>query len=312
MVTFGSKPPSGDPCAGIEDDGERLACYDARAALPPPRERSFLERHWDLYGDSRLFQPWPHRPNYVLPARWTSDANEAPVGGSDPGEVEPSDVQSVEAKFQISFKTKLLRHLFGGPADLWFGFTQQSHFQVYNASESRPFRETDFQPEAFVVFPLRRTWGSWTLRLIGVGFVHQSNGQSEPLSRSWNRVYAVAGIERRSLVFHVRPWMRVDSTSAESDDNPGITDLVGHMEVVAQWSPPRGASARGSHILTVRGTTNFDVGDHKGSLEANWFFPIHERLRAQLQVFTGYGENLLDYDHPQTTAGIGLLLFDPF
>jgi phospholipase A1 len=290
-------------CAAIADDEERLACYDALAARP---RGTFLERHWDLRGEGRLFRPWPHRPNYVLPVRWTDDPNEAPFSDTTDGETgEAPDVQSVEAKFQISFKTKLFDGVFGGPGDLWFGYTQQSHFQVYNASESRPFRETDFEPEAILAFPARLSWGAWTWRMIGTGFVHQSNGRSGTLSRSWNRIYALAAVEREHLAIHVRPWVRIDSKDADEDDNGGITDHIGRFETVVQWSP-------GRQVLLARGRSNLDPGGHKGSLQVDWFSPIGDRIRGQVQVFTGYGESLIDYDHSQTTVGVGILVFDPF
>ncbi len=294
-------------CARIEDAGERLACYDtltaARAAVAPDQ---FIERHWDLGGEARLFQPWPHRPNYGLPTRWSNGPNDAPfrdvaaATGSD-----PIDIQSVEAKFQISFKTKLLEGLLGGPGDLWFGYTQQSHFQIYNRSDSRPFRETDFEPEAIVTFPLRRKLGGWTWRLAGLGIVHQSNGRSEPLSRSWNRLYALAGIERGRMSIHVRPWYRFDSTASADDDNPRIEDFVGRLETIVLWHTRR-------HVFSFRGRSNLDAHGHRGSLQVDWFFPIGHRIRGQIQAFSGYGESLIDYNHRQNTVGIGFLLFDPF
>ena len=58
--------------------------------------------------------------------------------------------------------------------------------------------------------------------------------------------------------------------------------------------------------------SNADTGHHRGSLQAEWFFPIRNRVRGQLQLFSGYGESLIDFDHRQSTIGVGVLLFDPF
>ncbi len=296
---FGAEP---DPCAEIEADAERLECYDAQAESDAAQANaSFLERHWDLNDKGRRFQPWAHRPVYMLPVRWTGNTNEEPFEAV----VANPDIQSVEAKFQISFKTKVFRDVFGGPGDLWFGYTQQSHFQVYNGSESRPFRETDFEPEAIWTFPVRRSWGGWNWRMVGVGVVHQSNGRSEPLSRSWNRIYAIAAAESGNFSVHVRPWVRFDSTDAEDDDNPDIEDFIGRFETVVQWKARR-------HVLAFRGRSSLKFDGHKGSIQADWFFPIRERVRGQLQVFSGYGESLIDFDHRHTAIGFGVLLFDPF
>jgi phospholipase A1 len=294
-------------CAALEDERERLACFDALAAEEARRRaESDLERLWDLSDRATLFRPWAHRPNYVLPVRWSDDPNEEPfVADTAPGE-EPLDLDPVEAKFQISFKTKLIDDLLGSAGDLWFAYTQQSHFQIYNDDASRPFRETDFEPEVLVSFPARHAWGGWTWRVVGAGFVHQSNGRSQPLSRSWNRVYGFAAVERGEVSIQLRPWVRIDPSGDDpDDDNPQISDYIGRFEALVLWTPGRFA-------LLGRGRTNLDLGEFRGSLQFDGFVPLRDSVRLQLQLFTGYGESLIDYDHRQTTLGVGVLLFDPF
>ncbi len=295
-------------CAAIEDDQQRLACYDAAAVeQEKSRGETFLERLWDLSDRAKPFQPWAHRPNYILPARWSDSPNDEPVRELAAAAPEPGlGLQSVEVKFQISFKTKLLDDIFRGPGDLWFGYTQQSHFQIYNARASRPFRETDYEPELILTFPARQRWGLWTWRVFGAGIVHQSNGRSEPLSRSWNRVYALVAIERGNVSIQFRPWWRFDGNAdSPGEDNPQITDYIGRFESTLVWTPRR-------HALVLRGRTNADVREPRGSLEADWFWPLGQKVRGQLQLFTGYGESLIDYNHRQTAIGVGILLFDPF
>lgn len=294
-------------CAAVVDSAERLACFDAVMREEPEAPKAtFLERHWDLAGQGGVLRPWPHRPTYVLPGRWTDDVNDEPFAeaGGDAATAPPK-VQSIEAKFQVSFKTKLWEGMFGGPGNLWFGYTQQSHFQIYNASESRPFRETDFEPELIAAFPTRRTWGAWSWRMVGVGVAHQSNGRSEPLSRSWNRIYGIVAGERGNLALQLRGWVRFDSTDRQDDDNPEIEEFIGRAEALVNYMA-------GRHVLGLRFRSNVDPDPHRGSFQADWFYPIGERLRGQVQLFTGYGESLIDFDHRQTALGVGFLLFDPF
>jgi phospholipase A1 len=54
------------------------------------------------------------------------------------------------------------------------------------------------------------------------GFVHQSNGRNEPISRSWNRIFANFVFEKGNLVFSLKPWYRISEDEAD-DNNPDIT-----------------------------------------------------------------------------------------
>ena len=153
----------------------------------------------------------PYQAVYVLPVSWRQNINANPCSpnpancASGAG----SNYQHTEVKFQVSLKTKLWQDILGSPLDLWAAYTQQSFWQLYDAANSRPFRETDYQPEAWLTLPLSLgpQWLQW--RMINLGMVHQSNGQSDPLSRSWNRVYATLRVHvgrvehvRQALVAH--------------------------------------------------------------------------------------------------------------
>ena len=106
----------------------------------------------------------------------------------------------MEAKFQVSLRSKIFEGLLLPNADLWFAYTQRSMWQVWNPQESSPFRSTDYQPEAIYTVPVAGWLGRWPggfkWEMAQFGLAHQSNGQSGPNSRSWNRVYASASITR--------------------------------------------------------------------------------------------------------------------
>lgn len=271
------------------------------AGAKPPAGRSILTRLWDLDHVEGKARFSGYRPMYFLPARVTSDVNEVPYQEAQGAESPSAHIESVEAKFQISLKWKFAQQILRDRADFWVGYTQQSHWQIYNAEASRPFRETNYEPEAMLVFPTRFRFLGMDGRFARVGFVHQSNGRAVPLSRSWNRIYGQVGFERGRFALLVRPWWRVDG-GGEDDDNPGIENYVGRIELT-------GIHELRKHVVTWNVRSSLRLDPTRGSLQTEWAFPLHENLRGYIQAFTGYGESLIDYDHHQTTLGVGVLVF---
>ncbi|MEL1264174.1 phospholipase A [Pseudoxanthomonas putridarboris] len=266
---------------------------------------SLLDSRWELAKDSKLgvFQMRGYKPVYLLPAFWTSSTNETPFSPNPDNTVtEPQDLQDVETKFQFSFKTKFAENLFGDNGDLWGAYTQSSRWQVFNSEESRPFRETNYEPEVMLVFRNNYSLGEWKGRMAGVGLNHQSNGRGDPLSRSWNRVIATIGLDRDNWALVLRPWWRVPD--GNDDDNPDIEDYIGRGDAMLTYT-------RNGHMLTVLGRHTLRGGDDsRGALQVDYGFPINGTFRAHLQFFHGYGESLIDYNHKATYLGLGISLLD--
>ena len=208
----------------------------------------------------------------------------------------------------MSLRAKAVSDLLLPDADLWLAYTQRSLWQLYNSQESAPFRSTDYQPEAIYVVPVpekaRELPFGWQWRMVQVGIAHQSNGQSIPQSRSWNRVYRGAGFERNEFGLQWRVHRRLPE-SREDDDNPDLTDYIGRGEILATWLP-------GAATASLAWRTNLRSLS-RGSVQLDMTYPVLSGelagLRWHLQLFHGYGETLLDYNHRQTTLGLGLSLF---
>lgn len=69
--------------------------------------------------------------------------------------------------------------------------------------------------------------------------MHQSNGQSDLLSRSWNRIYLMGAAEKvrgpeSSLRLQGRIWKRLHEVSVD-DENPDIENYVGRAELNGTW-----------------------------------------------------------------------------
>jgi phospholipase A1 len=268
-----------------------------------PRLGMFAER-WGLgiAPEDRRFDLRPHQPTYLLLARHSDGENRLPTSPAKPPLPAPLAIQDTEAKFQLSFKVKLadFERRAGMPLAIWAAYTQQSHWQVYDVGESRPFRETNYEPEVFVATHPDREVLGWRWRLAAVGLNHQSNGRAEPLSRSWNRVLVQFGFERGAVGIIVRPWLRVGE-DAGTDDNPDITRYLGHGDLTVVW-------AAGAHRFALG--ARLHPGSGKGALQGQWSFPLARRVRGLVQAFSGYGESLIDYNVRQSTIGVGVSLAD--
>ncbi|MBE9564154.1 MAG: phospholipase A [Proteobacteria bacterium] len=259
----------------------------------PVAKRIELEEETEL----NPFVLTAHKPNYFLPLAYNFDRNEKPFRS----EFDNGKMDSTEMKFQVSLKFPVWKGLYKGHGDVYVAYTNLSFWQAYNDNISSPFRETNHEPEIFLSF--KNNWKFWgiTNNLINVGVVHQSNGQSGSLSRSWNRVYANFVFQKDNFTISLKPWLRIIEDD-NNDDNPDIEKYLGHGElrVGYKW---------GEHTLSSMFRHNFR-SDTKGAIELGWSFPLLNRMRGYVQYFYGYGESLIDYNESTNRLSVGIALTD--
>lgn len=338
-------------CANLTGDREaRLACFDHWAAqqaaaplpqapgaelqdTPPPvaisittlaaddcRSPRFSEmsRFWELEAgtDCGTFGIRGFRP---ISLSWiaSNSVNTQPASTS-PGHTAATaqPYSPSETRIQLSVRTKIAQGLLTRQPwlrdSLWFGYTQQSYWQLFNGGLSRPFRSTDHEPEITYVYPTDAPLPlGWRLRYSGLSLMHHSNGQDLPLSRSWNRVVLMAGMEHGSQFrLQGRLWKRHNEKAA-GDDNPAISDLVGRAELAGIWNVNKDNTLG----FTLRHSLNADAN---GSVRLEWLRSIANDgtvghptgLRLHTQLFSGYGDSLVDYNRRRTVLSIGLSLVD--
>lgn len=248
-----------------------------------------------------------HKKNFVMPISYTRKLNSRVYG--DLSEELPQFLDKEEVNFQLSLKAQLNEQdLFFNDDALFLGFTLKAWWQLYAKDVSSPFREINYQPEIFYLTPMSyKPFGGTTS--IAVGLEHQSNGQIQGISRSWNRLYTALLFEKDNYFGVIRPWYRLPEDEKSSpvdpkgDDNPDILDFMGHGEMLLGW--------RGSkYEFSANFRNNFSTG--KGGTELSMSFPLFGRFRGVVQYFNGYGDSLIDYDHFQQRIGVGILLSNLF
>jgi len=332
-------------CQGTLDNNERLACYDrifgttatvltetetsataaaeadvevkpqaaieTEVAAEPVAVATVMQKYWELTPEEKRdrFVFRTYQPNFFLPAHITSNINKSPQSPTRGQAEESENYKQMESKLQISLRAKLMTEFLLPGADLWFAFSQRSMWQLWNNQDSAPFRNTDYQPELIYVVPVAEQWGDlpgdWQVRMLQFGIAHQSNGQAKPLSRSWNKVYGGLAIDKGEFGLNWRYDQRI-SENGEEDDNPDLIDYIGSHEISASWLPGD-ATAQ----LTWR---NDFAYLSRGSWQLDLTYPVDsskiDGLRWHLQLFSGYGETLLDYNFRQNSIGLGVMLFN--
>lgn len=259
-----------------------------------------LSEIWELDPETEkeTFLITTYKPVYVLPFRFSSHRRDAPfVVPADEVPVEKTlELDNVEATIQLSLKSKIAQNILGKGA-LWIAYTQKSYWQVYNAEFSRPFRETNYEPELIFNYPIKSDFLGLKTKMLGFAFNHQSNGrEGKQFSRSWNRFILQAGFENKDWSLVLRTW-----ATAEISENPDIKNYMGRADAVFNYRLNK-------HLLTLKAQHSLRGGDkNHGSIELDWAFPIYGNLTGYGQFFHGYGDAMIDYNQIHTIGGIGIV-----
>lgn len=236
----------------------------------------------------------PYRTNYLLPYGYA----DKPYISYIP----TVDYKNVEAELQVSLMLKVGHDLFGLNEKYYLSYTHQAFWQIY--VNSAPFRESNYNPEGFVIFPIQDNDSVFGLRSLKFALAHKSNGQPDTkevvfsnnqtignVSRSINYIYTTLRLQHDTLVTDFSAWAPI----TELDDNPDIMNYLGYASLKCTYFLDE-------HMFSLMGRGN--IGTQKGALEATYSYPlVHNYLYVKL--FSGYGESLIDYDNHITKLSIG-------
>lgn len=251
--------------------------------------------------NKNLFSLIQHRQNYLLPVSYVTHPNNITLDG-----VGIEQIDNFEAKYQISVKTPLWLQQ-DDVSGVYFGFTAVSFWQVYNDETSKPFRETNYEPEVFYQFNSDLSLLGYNFNMARIGINHMSNGQDGLKSRSWNRLTATVLFSDENTAYYLKTWLRLPEDAKTSpldplgDDNPDINDFYGRVEL--------GFGAKlGDFEFFTKLRNNLSFDDNRSGIEINATYPINERYDLLIQYFNGYGDSLIDYNRHQQRLSIGAQL----
>ena len=270
-----------------------------------------IDQYWELTPEHKrgLYRMRTFQANYLLPYHYSSNINQRPSSPTLGPAASNGIYRNHEAKIQISLRTKVREDFLLPNADIWVAYTQTSMWQIWTHEDSAPFRSTDHNPEIFYVVPVTEQFdffpGPINLRMFRFGLAHQSNGQREPESRSWN-YWVFSGAFDIKDVFFEATYKRRINESIDNDDNPDLVHYGGNLETSFT-----GVLNTTTYRFT-RTSPNFSL--NRGAWQLDLTHPVYpsmpDGIRFHLQIFSGYNETMLDYNHRQNRTGIGFVLFN--
>lgn len=248
-------------------------------------------RHgYDEVTETNPFAISLHNPNYVLPYYHNSNITNAVI---NPPGVTTQDLDHTELKFQLSLKLPILNSYFPERTKLYFGYTQATFWQLYTHDSF--IRNTDYEPELFLTYFID------PCSKISLGLNHESNGRGGFFERSWNRLYLDYHYQFNEVFWmSVQPWILVFKQDSSDEHNPDIAHFLGYDQFMFGLNVD-------NFTITVR-LTNIESGFKRGQREINVGYRLWNNWHLFGQIFSGYGQTLLEYDRTTTGVGIGLAL----
>lgn len=242
-----------------------------------------------------------HKGTYLLPYVYNWHPNEdlyESYKTVEPKNKDKTYYKNVEAEFQISFLFPVYRKVFLQNLDLMFAYTHHSWWQIYNNSWSKPFRETNYSPELFLRYMDFTPQKFFGIDLIAVdlGYQHESNGQIQTFSRSWDRITGRAYLHNDFISGAVSLWYRLPS-NPNQDDNKDINNYTGIGEIEL-------LKAIGKHTIHFK----TPIFANRPSFDLKYSYPWEDRLRWFVSFQSGFAHSLIEYNRETQRLGVGLTL----
>lgn len=203
-----------------------------------------------------------------------------------------------DVKYQISFQQRLTKSTLFWDTYLYLTYTQKSFWQIFE--ESSPFEEINFNPS----IGLGKAVFDKNNQLKGVAtlaFNHNSNGQDGEESRSMNSVnLSYATLLDEKTIIKAEAWVPF----MYREGNPDILDYIGVFKINIDREFI--ADELSAELQFQKGLT----WGWEGALRLRVYYNLLKSSNqyVMFEWYTGYGENLLDYDQFRNMIRIGYVI----
>jgi len=204
------------------------------------------------------------------------------------------DTKNVEVDKSISF-------------DL--GYRQKSFWNLYDSEVSRPMYENNYSPSFYFTFKSSFNMLPYSVLF---GYVHESNGEKDFISRGWERAYTgfcLGRLETNMIAGQLDFWYPFGL-----EDNEDIYKYCGIGQLSFYFQPlfllKKDFSSLGLSAIWKMASKNLKNIELSLLLSPFQFFENRfVKLFAPTfyaQLYVGKGENLIDYDKRHVSVRIGL------
>ncbi len=203
---------------------------------------------------------------------------------------------SSDVKFRFGFAHKILNEPILWGFSLYLTYQQKSFWDIYK--ESAPFRDVNYNPG----IALGRVIMNNNTLPVGIFFIeieHESNGRDGIFSRSWNRISLNSSWNvHKNLLLDINFWIPF---AIDKEMNRDILDYVGYYDIGLHYHVNKNMK------INLQGNV-YSIDELKGSITLGLLVNLSEKFNRYyyLQLFHGYGENLLEYNEKRTMLRLGI------
>lgn len=209
-----------------------------------------------------------------------------------------------DLKLQLSGKYRVARNF-----NLYAAYTQTMFWSVF--SDSQPFKDINYNPEIFYRI-VELNSDTELLKSIDFGFVHRSNGKDGLDSRSLNRFFVktnlAAKIGRHEVVADLMFYKITDGENYNRDSRKhmGYWDFVFYVSDIITHNKGR---------LNLEFKLNAGVKIYNTNMGGRTIGLIYDfgsenfNPSLYLQHYSGYMENLLEYNKNTDQLRLGFILY---